>query len=148
MERKLYGNNHWARLSDHEQALKKYLEQYKNPFDCTKVKIFESLLHGSLKGKIVLDYGGGAGFMFILCAKKEARVILVDAEENALLTAKLYAKISGVLDQIEFIRSEVFPQELKKRRFDIILSKDIVEHIDNDKEFLRNLAFAKTKVGN
>lgn len=146
-ERKRYEPDHWARDPDPEAALAKYLEMYDEVFNQVKTTIFDRLLGKSLQGLTVLDYGGGAGFMSVLCALKGARVLLVEAEANALSVARLYAQKQNVAGNIEFVHSESFPLELKDRGFDIVLAKDIIEHIAEDGRFLADLAACQNPGG-
>jgi len=138
-ERKRYDADHWARHPDPEEALRKYLDLYAETFNQVKTAMFQDLLGPDLQGLRVLDYGGGAGFMSVLCALKGARVVLVDAEESALKVARLYARKKGVEEKIDFIQADTFPPELKNQRFEVILAKDILEHIPEDRQFLADL---------
>lgn len=139
MERLIYPENHWARSEHSDSALEEYLSMYNNAYNQTKVRLIEGFL-GELNGRKILDYGGGAGYMSVLCAEKGGDIALVDAEKNALSTARYYAKNKQVEDRIEFICSECYPKRLSERKFHIIIAKDILEHIENDDEFLRQLS--------
>ncbi len=133
-----YDSSHWSREEDEKTALDRYLRLAELPFNRTAIRLIESMT-GEVSGKKVLDYGGGAGIMAILLAKKGADVVLVDAEPNALRTARFYARKEGVEEKIRTIQSESFPPALKDERFHIILAKDIIEHIQEDQEFLNDL---------
>jgi 2-polyprenyl-6-hydroxyphenyl methylase / 3-demethylubiquinone-9 3-methyltransferase len=137
-ERIRYDSPHWAREEDEKKALEDYLRLGDLPFNRTKFQLITSMT-GDAAGKKVLDYGGGAGIMAIPYAKAGADVVLVDAEANALRTARYYARREGVEQRIRTIHAESFPPSLKNERFDIILAKDIVEHIEDDEQFLRDL---------
>jgi 2-polyprenyl-6-hydroxyphenyl methylase / 3-demethylubiquinone-9 3-methyltransferase len=139
MDRLRYPADHWARRTPTEEHLAEYL-RLGNAYNLTKVRKFERLFGSSLVGKQVLDYGGGAGYMAVLCAGRGAQVTLVDAESTALETARLLASRRGVADRIRTICSETFPAELARERFDLVILKDVVEHIPDDKELLRKLA--------
>lgn len=137
-ERLRYDSPHWAREEDERVALDQYLRLGDLPFNRTKSQLITSLT-GEISGKKVLDYGAGAGIMAIPYAKAGAQVVLVDAEANALRTARYYARREGVEQRIATVNSLSFPPSLKEERFDIILAKDIVEHIEDDDQFLRDL---------
>jgi 2-polyprenyl-6-hydroxyphenyl methylase/3-demethylubiquinone-9 3-methyltransferase len=134
-----YDSAHWAREKDQQRALQQYLALGDKAYNRTKFNLFASLA-GELKGKRILDYGGGAGILAIPYAKAGADVVVVDAERNALQTAEFYAQREGVEDRITLVHSEGFPQFLKKERFDIVLAKDIIEHIPEDEAFVSDLA--------
>lgn len=145
-ERLRYSQTHWSREEDAEKALKQYLELGENTFNKTMITVFDNLV-GDVRDKRILDYGGGAGIMAIRSAKKGADVVIVDAEENALKTALYYAKKQNVQDRVNIIHSETFPQELKNQKFDIIFAKDIIEHIEDDQEFLNDLSKCQKRGG-
>ena len=139
MARLRYTEDHWARRAPTEEHLAEYLAGA-DTYNLTKVRLFERRLGDDLAGKRVLDYGGGAGFMAVRCAERGAQVTLVDAEPTALETAKLLATKRGVEDQIRTICSERFPRELFAQRFEVVILKDVVEHIPDDVALLRSLA--------
>ena len=139
MERLKYAESHWSREKDEEKALEQYLSLGAAVFNKTKFKLFMALT-GDVAGKRILDYGGGAGIMSIPYALKGAEVVLVDAEEGALRAAAHYARLEKVEGRVRIIHSEKFPDELKKERFDIVIAKDIVEHIEDDQRFLLDLS--------
>jgi 2-polyprenyl-6-hydroxyphenyl methylase / 3-demethylubiquinone-9 3-methyltransferase len=134
-----YELSHWSRQEDPETALKQYLNLGERPFNKIKQRLI-SVLAGDVHGKTILDYGGGAGIMAIPFAKNGANVLLVDAEDGALRTAAFYAATEGVENSVTTLHSETFPTVLSKRRFDLVIAKDIIEHIADDASFLQNLA--------
>jgi 2-polyprenyl-6-hydroxyphenyl methylase/3-demethylubiquinone-9 3-methyltransferase len=141
-----YDDSHWAREADAEKALDQYLALGDRPFNRTKQSLFMSLA-GDVTGKHVLDYGGGAGIMAVPFARAGAHVTIVDAEANGLKTALLYAEREKVSDRIQTIQSERVPEELKVSRFDIVIAKDIVEHVEDDEGLLSDLGECQKKGG-
>lgn len=139
MTRLKYGESHWSREGDVEKALEQYLHLGERVFNKTKSVLFNALTK-DVEGKTILDYGGGAGIMAIPFALKGANVVIVDAEQNALRTATFYASRLKVGDRVKTIHSEAFPIGLKNEQFDIIIAKDIIEHIEDDQQFLINLS--------
>jgi 2-polyprenyl-6-hydroxyphenyl methylase/3-demethylubiquinone-9 3-methyltransferase len=138
-ERLRYDSSHWACEEDAAKALDQYLRLGDKVYNQTKFKLFMALA-GDVKGKRILDYGGGAGILAIPLAKAGASVVLVDAEANALRTAQLYAAREGVEASIQTIRSLAFPASLTRERFDIVIAKDIVEHVEEDQQFLLDVS--------
>jgi len=141
-----YDESHWSREADVDKGLAQYLELADRAFNRTKFRQFWSLA-GAVKGKKILDYGGGAGVMSIPLAQEGADVLLVDAEANALRTARYYAEKKLVTNNIRTIHSESLPESLGKERFDVIIAKDVIEHIEDDRKFLKDLANCQDKGG-
>ncbi|MBI4420551.1 MAG: class I SAM-dependent methyltransferase [Gemmatimonadetes bacterium] len=139
-DRLRYPEDHWARREVSEQSLQRYLAQNAVPYNRTKWRIFKRLLGSNLWGQTVLDYGGGAGYLSVWCAEKGGRVTLVDAEANALGTARLLAEKRGVSNRLETIQSESFPASIADRRYHTIILKDVIEHVPEDGALLRALA--------
>ena len=135
-----YSDDHWARDRNPVQALDKYLRQYDTPYGRVKTRVFDRFLGKDLSGQTVLDYGGGVGYISVRCASLGAEVVLVDIEPAALQAAKLYAEKEEVGRRIHFMQSDGFPEELRRRKYDVIVAKDIVEHIQDDEQFLRDLS--------
>lgn len=146
MTRLTYEDHHWSREDDPATALERYLALGERPFNKTKQRLLLSLA-GDLHGKRVLDYGGGAGYMAIPLAAAGADVTIVDAEANGLKTARYYAEREGLGDRVRTIHSVSVPEELKGQAFDLVMAKDIVEHIEDDEGFLGDLADCQSKGG-
>ncbi len=138
-ERLRYASTHWSRDDDVRKALDQYLRLGDKVYNRTKLRLFTELV-GDLRGRRILDYGGGAGIAAIPYAKAGADVLIVDAESNALRTAEFYAKREGVLDHVFTLHSERLPPSLRREQFDVVLAKDVVEHIEDDEQFLRDLS--------
>jgi 2-polyprenyl-6-hydroxyphenyl methylase/3-demethylubiquinone-9 3-methyltransferase len=123
---------------DGQKALEQYLKLGGRPYNRTKFRMFVNML-GPLEGKRILDYGGGAGILAVPLAKGGADVVVVDAEENALRTARLYAAREGVTRRVHTVHSTSVPAAFMTEGFDIVIAKDIVEHIPEDGRLLRDL---------
>ena len=145
-ERLRYTEAHWSRHENEEAALDQYLRLAEKVFNRTAIKL---LLHlsGNVQKKRVLDYGGGAGIMAVLYAKAGADVVLVDAEASALRTARFYATRAGASERIHTIQSDCFPTSLRDECFDVIIAKDIIEHIEDDYECLLNMSACQQRGG-
>jgi 2-polyprenyl-6-hydroxyphenyl methylase/3-demethylubiquinone-9 3-methyltransferase len=141
-ERKRYGEDHWIRSHDPEKALAAYLDQQSKAYSQAKNALLRELL-GDLNGKRFLDYGcGGGAFTVYAALQGAARVVGVDAEETVLATARYYARREGVEHLCHFISSEKFPSFPVHSRFDVILLKDVIEHVQDDQALLDNVAEA------
>jgi 2-polyprenyl-6-hydroxyphenyl methylase / 3-demethylubiquinone-9 3-methyltransferase len=139
-ERKRYPDDHWLRSHDPQKALAAYLDQQNKAYSRAKNAFILELL-GDLKGKRFLDYGCGAGMFTVHAALKGAsEVVGVDAEDTALLTAVHFARQESVHHLCRFIHSEKFPSFPYRSRFDVILMKDVIEHVPDDQGLLESAA--------
>lgn len=138
--RKRYPADHWSQAAPTRELLVRYLEGNRRTYNRTKAALICRGLEADLTGRTVLDYGGGGGFMSVLLAERGARVTLIDAEANALELARMLARDRRVEDRITFLRAEALPEELAQRRFDVVLAKDVLEHMEDDDGFLRAVA--------
>lgn len=96
---------------------------------------------GDLEDKTVLDYGCGAGMFLVHAARQgAARVVGVDAEETVLATARHFTRVEGVEPICEFIQADHFPTLGCGMCFDVILIKDVIEHVADDQGLLHAAA--------
>jgi len=134
--RKLYPESHWLRSEDPEEALAAYMDQQSKAYSRVKNAYIRDLI-GNLEGKHFLDYGCGAGMFVVHAAEsRAAEVVGVDAETGALAAARHFARREGVEHACRFILSETFPSLLGRPRFDVILIKDVLEHVEDDEALL------------
>lgn len=141
-QRKQYPEDHWLRSHDQEKAFQAYMEQQGKAYSQIKNAFIEELL-GDLTDKNVLDYGCGGGMFTVLAARKgAARVVGVDAEESVLDTARYFARKGGVERVCSFIRRTTFPLFSPTAKFDVILMKDVIEHVEDDERLLDDAADA------
>lgn len=140
--RKQYPDDHWLKSHDPERALAAYMDQQSKAYSRVKNAFVRELL-GNLKGKRFLDYGCGGGMFTVHAAQQGAlEVVSVDAEETALATARYFSAQQGVEHLCNFIRSEEFPRHVAGRHFDVILMKDVIEHVPDDLALLHKAASA------
>jgi 2-polyprenyl-6-hydroxyphenyl methylase / 3-demethylubiquinone-9 3-methyltransferase len=133
---KTYPDDHWLKSQDPEKALQAYLEQQNKAYSRVKNAFIRELM-GDLNGKRVIDYGCGAGFFSVYAAQSgAAKVVGVDAEESALATARHFARTQDVAHVCSFVQSEQFPSCLGRNVFDVILMKDVIEHVPDDQALL------------
>lgn len=134
-----YAEDHWSQAAPTKDAVARYVADNQKAYNRTKSQVLLRLL-GDLEHTDVLDYGGGGGYLATRCARRGARVTLVDREPGALELARELARSVGVEDRITRIHSPAFPSELRQRRFPAILAKDIIEHIPEDEALLHEFA--------
>jgi 2-polyprenyl-6-hydroxyphenyl methylase / 3-demethylubiquinone-9 3-methyltransferase len=138
MDQLEYPSNHWAKDFDPLSAVEKSAQLGTFPCNIVEWEMFTSLLPESLSGKRVLDYGCGIGNLSLLCARRGATVIGVDRSEAAILTAKYQAAKDGLDDKCHF---EVSP-DIGSGSYDLIVAKDVIEHIQDDERWLTGVASA------
>jgi 2-polyprenyl-6-hydroxyphenyl methylase/3-demethylubiquinone-9 3-methyltransferase len=134
-----YEPDHWARDDDPARALVAYLESCQRPFNRTKIEVMSAMLPSELAGQHVLDYGCGAGSFTVLCARRGAQVVAVDAEAAVLRTAGHHARQAGVAERCRFLDPDAFAR-LPAETFDVIVAKDVIEHVPDDEGLLRDFA--------
>ncbi len=141
-ERKSYPDDHWLKNRDPAKVLEFYMDQQNKTYSRIKNGFIRELA-GDLRGKRVLDYGCGAGLFTAYAARQGAKAVVgVDAEETALTAARLLADQHGVSSVCTFIRSDSFPLLGQASRFDVVLLKDVIEHVDDDESLINAAAAA------
>jgi SAM-dependent methyltransferase len=86
------------------------------------------------KSDTVLDIGCGNGALTCDVAKKAKRVVGIDLNENSIsLARQRYSK-----ENIEYVCGNVL-NDLPDERFDVIILSNVLEHIDERVEFLKQL---------
>ena len=131
-----YSEDHWLRSRDSEKAVSACMEQQSKAYSRIKTGYVLELL-GCLDSLRFLDYGCGAGLFVVLGAKAgAARIVGVDAEDGALSTARYFAHREGVAERCHFIRCRRFPSFPPGTRFDAVLMKDVIEHVEDDQALL------------
>ncbi len=88
-----------------------------------------------LKNVKILDIGCGGGLLSEPMHKLGADVVGIDASEKNINVAKLHAKKNSL--NIEYICTS--PENLdKKKKFDVILNMEIIEHVKDVDFFLKS----------
>lgn len=87
-------------------------------------KVYGRILDLIEEGHEVIDLGCGPGTLAILCAKKGAQVVAIDASEEMIIFATEKSQKEGVSDNITFIHGDITQLEtlLPKKKFDFIVS--------------------------
>lgn len=105
--------------------------------DLTKDKPF--------KGLTILDVGSGGGLLSEPFARLGAEVIGIDAAERNIKTAKLHAEQMGL--DITYHHKTAEDMLKGKKRFDIVLAMEIVEHVDDVSFFIASISQLVAKNG-
>lgn len=140
--RRRYRESHWLRSKDPEEAVRACMEQQSKAYSRIKTQQVLELL-GDLKGARLIDYGCGIGFFTVLAAKAGASLVVgVEAESSALASARHFALREGVEENCRFLCSSRFPQFRPQTRFNAVLLKDVIEHVEDDRALLQSAADA------
>ncbi len=92
----------------------------------------------------ILDIGCGGGLLSEPMSRLGAKVLGIDASNKNIEVAKLHAKKNNL--QIEYLCTS--PENLEtKRKFDVILNMEIVEHVEDLDLFLKSCANVLNKNG-
>ncbi len=89
---------------------------------------------GLLKNIKILDIGCGGGLLCEPLSKLGAEVVGIDASEKNIKIAKTHAKRNGLKISYYCASPENF---ISKKKFDVILNMEIVEHVNNVDLFLK-----------
>lgn len=92
----------------------------------------------SFTNKTILDVGCGAGTVSLYLANKGASIVGIDISRKAIDSCKKSARILKLKDKTQFICNTI--EKIKfRRKFDVIICSEIIEHIPKDKAFLKRI---------
>ena len=117
-------------INKFEQHAKRWWDRkgpLKTLHDINPVRLNFILEQGSLQDKKVLDVGCGGGILTEALARKGAFCKGIDAEEQAIETAKRHAESQGLAITYKAIAIE----ELDEGEFDVITCMEMLEHVQN-----------------
>ena len=97
-----------------------------------------------LQGLSILDIGCGGGLLSEPMARLGAKVVGIDASKKNIKVAKHHLKKSKL--NIKYINSS--PEKFKfDKKFDVILNMEIVEHVDDLNNFIKQSSIFLKKSG-
>ncbi|MGP8231448.1 MAG: bifunctional 2-polyprenyl-6-hydroxyphenol methylase/3-demethylubiquinol 3-O-methyltransferase UbiG [Methylovirgula sp.] len=91
-----------------------------------------------LEGLEILDIGCGGGILSEALAKLGAEVTGVDPAPTNIAVARLHAGESGLMIDYRQTTAEALAEE--KRRYDVVLAMEVVEHVRDVKAFIATAA--------
>jgi len=86
--------------------------------------------------KTVLDAGCGGGYGAKYLADSAEKVTAVDVSDEAVN----YAKAHYSADNLEFGKADVRKLDLPDNAFDVVVSFEVIEHLDDPEEYLSEIA--------
>ena len=95
--------------------------------------------------KNILDLGCGGGILTESLAKKGANITACDTSSSLIEIAKKRAAYQKLKINYKVGTAELFKK--KKIKFDIIISLEVIEHVDDYKKFLRDIYTCLNKNG-
>ena len=120
-----------------------FWEQHFNTFnpyqvstDITRYEFLQPIVN-NIQGKSILEIGCGNGDMSVFLAKYGAKVFAIDNTQNGIHNALTLAKFNGVEITAQ-VMDAVNVDELGER-FDFVVGKFILHHIEPFSEFARNV---------
>ena len=130
-----YDNSHWSKIKNPEQALDKYLSNYEHIYNRLNIEKIIKVIPKNKKLRI-MDYGGGIGYLSAKLFELGHEVTLVDQSAEAISTADYFFKKENFKINILKAEKGYFKSS---ERFDIIIAKDLIEHVVEDKKMFDNL---------
>jgi ubiquinone/menaquinone biosynthesis C-methylase UbiE len=83
------------------------------------------------RGKVILDYGCGAGrFALELVNNGAAHVTGIDISNTRIQEATAAARAAGIADRTDFLVVDAHDTGLPEHSFDLIIGSDIIHHLD------------------
>lgn len=117
--------------SMHKTRMLFILERIKNRF-----KNFSDL-KTIFKNKTVLDLGCGGGLLAESLCQKEANVVAIDSSLDLIKMANKRAEKKGLKIDYQNITIETLIK--KQLKFDIVISLEVIEHVEDYKKFLQDI---------
>ena len=101
-----------------------------------------------LNGLDILDIGCGGGILAEPLSRLGAKVTGIDASSEAIAAASAHAEAAGLNITYRAISADDLAAEMKskRRRFDIVIASEVIEHVADRAAFLETMAaFAHAK---
>lgn len=108
-----------------------------NPARMTYLKRQIEARFGSLKNLDILDIGCGGGLVSEPLTRLGARLTAVDGDAQAIRVAKDHAAKNDL--KINYLAGDAAQLLEGKKRFDVVLALEVIEHVENHADFVELL---------
>jgi 2-polyprenyl-6-hydroxyphenyl methylase/3-demethylubiquinone-9 3-methyltransferase len=98
-----------------------------------------------LKDIEIADIGCGGGLICEPLAQMGAKMTGIDASQQNIEVAKTHAQESGL--KIDYQNIDIVDFSQKRKKFDVVLALEVVEHVDNIEEFIKFITKCLKKDG-
>jgi len=98
------------------------------------------------KNSTLFDAGCGIGLTSMYLSNKFNKIYAVDVEEQKIKEAKIIAK-NNHIKNIEFGKVDVLKDTITSKTFDFVICFEVLEHVDNEEEFIYKLSKLVKKNG-
>lgn len=96
--------------------------------------------------KTMLDAGSGMGLAGVFFSDKFGEVIGIDIDKYKISEARKLAKACGI-NNISFFKRSLFGSFFGRKKFDVIVCFEVIEHVKNPQELFFNFGQALKKDG-
>ncbi|KAF8892296.1 S-adenosyl-L-methionine-dependent methyltransferase [Infundibulicybe gibba] len=93
-----------------------------------------------IRGLDVLDVGCGGGLLSESLARIGANTIGIDASKSNIAIAKHHAAADPKLSKLTYLHGTAESLLTEPKRFDVVCSMEVIEHVDNPTMFLNTCA--------
>ena len=110
-------------------------------------RILENIINKrNHKNSTLFDAGCGIGLTSMYLSNKFEKIYAVDVEEQKIKVAKMIAK-NNHINNIEFRKVDVLKDKIASKTFDFVICFEVLEHVDNEEEFIYKLSKLVKKNG-
>jgi len=135
IEEKEFFDGVYSKLSGKWKLRAHDWEKFKNIDKATNGYEHSIKVLGDIKGKNVLDFGCGNGWLSVVLAKMGANVSGFDISKEAVRVATSMAEYNGVGDRTNFKVGSGYDSGFPSQSFELIIGQAILHHL-GDKESL------------
>jgi 2-polyprenyl-6-hydroxyphenyl methylase / 3-demethylubiquinone-9 3-methyltransferase len=96
---------------------------------------FDLKSQDDLRGISILDVGCGGGLLSEPLARLGANVTGIDASSKNINVAKIHAEKENII--VDY-KQALVEEMSKDKKYDVILSMEVIEHVENSEEFIVN----------
>ena len=108
-----------------------------NPIRLSYIKKQIEEHKGGVKDLEILDIGCGGGLVCEPLTRLGAKVTGIDGDAQAIDVAKTHASENNL--KINYLSGDAANLLQSKKRYDVVLALEVIEHVDNTEEFIQIL---------